>query len=226
MPALAAAAAVSKSSAPATAALQSSGLLGLVRKLENSGDSAVSPAGAIGRYQIMPGTARQYGFDPSRLTNPAYNGQVASAVLTDLQKRYGANTDAILAAYNAGPGRANRFLAAGNNPAVLPLETQNYLAHAHRLLAQSGPAIATPYAAAPSQLQEEAAKLGITMSTPATANLAMAQPQMMQPAGQGAVTVEISFANAPAGMKSRVQSKGPVIVNTKISHAMPAIGVV
>lgn len=110
-----------------------SSLLGLVRSLESSGDSAVSPAGAIGRYQVMPGTARQYGFDPSRLTDPAYNSRVATAVLNDLMGRYHGNIRDVLVAYNAGPGRANRFIAGGRDVASLPLETQRYLAHAGSL---------------------------------------------------------------------------------------------
>jgi hypothetical protein len=108
-------------------------LLGLVRKLEGSGDSAVSPAGAIGRYQIMPGTARQYGFDETRLKDPAYNETVARKILADLSKRFNGNVDEILTAYNAGPGTANRFRRAGHNMRTLPLETQRYLEHAHKI---------------------------------------------------------------------------------------------
>ncbi len=109
------------------------GLLGIVRKLEGSGDRAVSPAGAIGRYQIMPGTAKQYGFDPARLTDPSYNETVAKAVLADLTRRYHGNTAEILAGYNAGPGAADRFRNAGDNPRVLPRETQGYIDRATKM---------------------------------------------------------------------------------------------
>lgn len=105
-------------------------LLKIVRRSEASGDQAVSPKGAIGRYQITPDTARTYGADPSRLTDPVYNEQVARKILADLIKRYHGNTKEILAAYNAGPGAANRFRAAGDNPAVLPAETQRYITRA------------------------------------------------------------------------------------------------
>ena len=108
-------------------------LLGMVRKLEGSGDAAVSPAGAIGRYQIMPGTAQQYGFDPTRLKDPAYNEQAARAILADLAKKYHGNVQEVLAAYNAGPGAANRFRNAGDNPSVLPQETQRYVTRARGL---------------------------------------------------------------------------------------------
>ncbi len=119
--------------AGSAAAGASDQMLGLVRGLERSGDEAVSPKGAVGRYQIEPGTARQYGFDPARLTDPAYNEQVARAVLADLNKRYAGDTQAVLVAYNAGPGRADEWLKAGRDNSVLPLETRNYLAHAAQL---------------------------------------------------------------------------------------------
>lgn len=127
-----------------------SDLLSKVRALEGSGDQAISPAGAIGRYQIMPGTARQYGFDPEKLTDPAYSERAALTILSDLNRRFRGDQDAILAAYNAGPGRAAKLITAGpgtqlvasrgphgwqyesrptnRDESHLPLETQEYLA--------------------------------------------------------------------------------------------------
>lgn len=120
-------------------------------------DRAVSPAGARGRFQIMPDTARQYGFDPAQLFNPAYNEKVARAIAADLHNRYRGDMELMLAAYNAGPGRANRLQNEGpgtrlvaipdksarngiryeqeraaRNEANLPLETQKYLANSRR----------------------------------------------------------------------------------------------
>ncbi len=114
-----------------TTQMDQEGLLRMVRKLEGSGDREVSKAGAIGRYQITPDTARTYGYDPNRLMDPAYNEKAARAILDDLSRRYKGNTDEILAGYNAGPGGANRFKKAGDNPSVLPGETQGYLNRAH-----------------------------------------------------------------------------------------------
>jgi hypothetical protein len=87
----------------------------------------------MGRYQIMPGTARQYGFDPAHLLDPHYNEMVARTVLSDLIKRYNGDTAAVLVAYNAGPGWAAKFLAAGRDPSMLPHETQKYLTHAESM---------------------------------------------------------------------------------------------
>jgi hypothetical protein len=139
-----------KEQKPALANAGIEDLLPKVRALEGSKDDAISPAGAIGRYQIMPGTARQYGFDPTKLTDPSYNETAARTILTDLYRRFRGDEDAILTAYNAGPGRAAKLLTAGpgtrleaeqgkhgweyarvdadRSEAGLPLETQEYLA--------------------------------------------------------------------------------------------------
>jgi hypothetical protein len=107
-------------------------LLALVRNLEGSGVNAVSPAGARGTYQIMPGTARQYGGDPEKLFDPAYNEAMAKVILADLRSKNNTLAE-VLVAYNAGQRTAERFRAAGDNPAMLPLETQKYLTHASQL---------------------------------------------------------------------------------------------
>jgi hypothetical protein len=110
---------------------EAASLLSLIRRLEGSSDTAISPRGAIGRYQIMPETAASYGFDPSKLTNPAYNEQVAKAVLADLVKQYHGNLDEVLVGYNASSKVRNRFIASGDDPSVLPAETRRYLERAH-----------------------------------------------------------------------------------------------
>ena len=53
--------------------------------------------------------------------------------MTDLIQRFHGDTDAVLVAYNAGPGRANKWLASGRDVTTLPKETQGYLAKADRL---------------------------------------------------------------------------------------------
>lgn len=107
--------------------------LELFRALEQSADDAVSPAGAIGRYQIMPNTARQYGFDPARLQDPVYNETVARAILADLNNKFDGNMADMAVAYNAGPGRARAWIKGGRVFSSLPLETQRYLLHAEEL---------------------------------------------------------------------------------------------
>jgi Transglycosylase SLT domain len=101
-------------------------LMGLVRDLERSGDSAVSPKGAIGRYQITPDTARTYGRDPAQLTDPTYNAQTANLILRKLVAKYHGDIDKVLLAYHSGEGVVD-------NPARFPTgpEGRGYLDRAH-----------------------------------------------------------------------------------------------
>jgi hypothetical protein len=128
----------------------SGALGGVVQRLETGGlkdpDHAVSPAGARGRNQIMPATAQQYGFDPNRLDDGAYNDQARDGILADLAKRFPGDRAAQLAGYNAGPGRAQKFVAAGDDAGALPRETQGYV---QRGMSMLGNALISPAEAAP-----------------------------------------------------------------------------
>ncbi|WP_298424602.1 lytic transglycosylase domain-containing protein [Rhodoblastus sp.] len=81
----------------------------------------VSPAGARGIAQFMPGTAVERGladpFDPEQAIPKA------AELLSDLRARFG-NLGLAAAAYNGGPQRVANWLAGSGG---LPFETQSYV---------------------------------------------------------------------------------------------------
>ncbi|USI74534.1 lytic transglycosylase domain-containing protein [Sphingomonas morindae] len=98
-----------------------------VMRVESRGDTrAVSRKGAMGLMQIMPATwtylssRHALGSDPY---NPRANILAGAAYLRAMFDRYG-NVDAMLAAYNAGPGRYE----ASRSGRALPAETVAYVA--------------------------------------------------------------------------------------------------
>lgn len=98
-----------------------------------------SPTGALGQYQIEPGTgeiaAKEIGvpWDPQRaLNDPDYGRQLSTRVMDDNLKTFAGTPyqyQAAVAAYNAGPNGAGvAHLAQTGDPSQLPAETQAYLA--------------------------------------------------------------------------------------------------
>jgi soluble lytic murein transglycosylase-like protein len=81
---------------------------------------AVSPKGALGLMQLMPGTAEEFGVsDPF---DPQQNVDAGARLLKQLIGRYGGDLSLALSAYNAGAARVD---ASGGIPAIK--ETQNYV---------------------------------------------------------------------------------------------------
>jgi len=109
-----------------------------VMRVESGGNSrAVSRAGAMGLMQIMPATwARlraRYGLGPDPF-DVRDNIMAGAAYLREMHDRYG-NASAMLAAYNAGPGRYDHFVSRGR---PLPPETVGYLAQLAPITGGSG----------------------------------------------------------------------------------------
>ncbi|MCZ8171566.1 MAG: lytic transglycosylase domain-containing protein [Brevundimonas sp.] len=89
---------------------------------------AVSPAGARGLTQLMPGTARDLGVNPN---DPIANLEGGARYLRQQLDTFGGDVEKALAAYNAGP---NRVIRAGGIPRIR--ETQGYVAAIMARLAQ------------------------------------------------------------------------------------------
>lgn len=124
-------------------------LAAAVEMKESGGQSGVvSPKGAQGVMQLMPGTAREQHelmfpgqpFDPERVrTDDAYNRQLGRGYLQRMLTKYGGNQTLALAAYNAGPGAVDSWIEKYGDPragavsdaqwaAQIPYEeTRNYV---------------------------------------------------------------------------------------------------
>ena len=116
-------------------------IYGLMRQESGYRARVVSPAGAVGLMQIMPGTGRKIAdelslsFDVSHLRQPPKNVDFGAYYLRKLLDMFGSSIPVALAAYNAGPAVVGRWLESGKD---LPLdvwvaripyrETRNYVA--------------------------------------------------------------------------------------------------
>lgn len=119
---------------------------GLSRQESEFDPKALSPAGARGLMQLMPGTARivarQVGlpYSANRLTDPVYNATLGAAHLGDLiENDFAGSYIMSIAAYNAGGSRVRQWIGQFGDPrssAVDPIdwietipfsETRNYV---------------------------------------------------------------------------------------------------
>ncbi len=99
---------------------------------------AVSSAGAIGLWQLLPSTGAMYGYGEGALYHPARSTQAATRYLADLGELFGGDWHLALAAYNCGPGRVQGLVRRlerrlGRTPTFwdlyphLPAETRAYV---------------------------------------------------------------------------------------------------
>ena len=85
---------------------------------------AVSPSGALGLMQLMPGTAKGVAakmkikrFNTNNLTSdPRTNVVLGSSYLADLVDKFNGSYVMAIAGYNAGPGRVNGWLGENGDP--------------------------------------------------------------------------------------------------------------
>jgi soluble lytic murein transglycosylase len=120
--------------------------LGVIRQESSFDGATISPAGARGLMQLMPGTAaevaKKLGLKislPALTADAGYNMQLGATYLRGVLDKYDGFVPLAVAAYNAGPGRVADWLAAFGDPRVgavdpvdwielIPInETRNYV---------------------------------------------------------------------------------------------------
>jgi soluble lytic murein transglycosylase len=96
----------------------------IIRQESQFDATAVSPSGALGLMQLMPGTARSVAakmrirrFSPASLTaDPRSNVVLGANYLADLVDRFNGSYVMAVAGYNAGPGRVSGWLKDNGDP--------------------------------------------------------------------------------------------------------------
>jgi soluble lytic murein transglycosylase len=110
-------------------------LIAAVIDTESKFADAESSAGARGLMQITPEAAKDIArhsdatsFELSDLSDPEINIKYGTFLLKELLERYEGDEAAALAAYNAGPGNADKWGGAGLSVADIPFpETRAYV---------------------------------------------------------------------------------------------------
>ena len=97
--------------------------MSVIQQESKGNATAVSPAGAVGLMQLMPGTARDLGV--SNPYDPVANIRGGVRYLDDLIARYDGDVQKGLMAYNWGMGNVDKHLA--GQITDVPRETQNYV---------------------------------------------------------------------------------------------------
>jgi len=97
--------------------------LSIARRESEFNVGVVSPAGALGLMQVMPGTAKMMAAKTGKpyalgqlTTDPAYNVGLGAAYLAQLVEEFGPAVALIASGYNAGPGRPRRWVTEFGDP--------------------------------------------------------------------------------------------------------------
>ena len=106
-------------------AMQPGSFVNRIINAEGGGAGVFSPVGAAGLMQVMPDTGRDVAlslgipWDPHRLAHDdQYNLLIGTAYLNQLLNRYGGDEMLTAAAYNAGPGRVDEWIARFGDPRI------------------------------------------------------------------------------------------------------------
>lgn len=199
---------------------------GLSRQESEFDPNALSPAGARGIMQLMPGTARivakQVGlpYNQARLNDPVYNATLGAAHLGDLvENDFGGSYIMSIAAYNAGSSRVRQWVTRFGDPrstAVDPIdwiesipfsETRNYVQRVmENLEVYRGRLDGTPQ---PIRIDQDLRRH--TGSTPINDPAPTPRPSNIPLAPPGAASAVTPAASAPTPVSSPGSSMAPVV---------------
>lgn len=176
----------------------------LIWKESRFDPNAVSPAGAEGIAQFMPGTAKLRGLADSFDVEQAI--PASAAYLGELRTGFG-NLGLAAAAYNAGEARVGRWLRQGG---FLPLETENYVldilgAPAETFIDRTEPVVVPPLQEE-KNFEESCEALPVTMSATVPMASVHVKPWGIQVAG--------NFRRAAAVRQyQRVKARFPALLS-------------
>ncbi|MBV0913304.1 lytic transglycosylase domain-containing protein [Anianabacter salinae] len=110
--------------------------LAIARRESEFDPVVVSPAGALGLMQLMPGTgelmARELDLPYVRgnlTADPVYNATLGSGYLRKLVDEFGFNIPLVAAGYNAGPGRPRRWIEEYGDPRAAGVDAVDWVEH-------------------------------------------------------------------------------------------------
>lgn len=148
----------------------------VIQTESNGNPNAVSPKGAQGLMQVMPGTnaAPGFGVAPAKDGSETERTRVGQEYLTALSQKYQNPTLAAIA-YNWGPGNTDMWLKSGGDYNKLPAETKQYVSAVMTRSAVNGMGGQQPqqaqqapsgnFAAGPSMQEQISNKFGEKMAT-------------------------------------------------------------
>ena len=95
----------------------------ITRQESQFAQNAISHAGARGLMQLMPGTAQEQAgklgmqyMSASLISDPSYNIRLGDGYFARMLNYYGGSYPLAVAAYNAGPGNVNKWIARNGDP--------------------------------------------------------------------------------------------------------------
>ncbi|WP_411221903.1 lytic transglycosylase domain-containing protein [Marivita sp. S2033] len=111
-------------------------VLAIARRESEFDPLVISPVGARGLMQVMPGTAREVAgwlqvdySETKLLADPVYNAVLGSAYLERLAEQFNGNAVMIAAGYNAGPSRPERWMRERGDPRAGGMEIIDWIEH-------------------------------------------------------------------------------------------------